>query len=110
MTPIVAAIIAGVTSGGFSSLVIFLIERYDKKTGKHSAESDMLLGLGHDRIVWLGGLYIRRGYISRDEYENLHDYLYKPYLELGGNGTAQRVMEEVKKLPLKEVAYEEKKK
>lgn len=102
MTPIAVAIIAGLTSGGFSSLVIFLIQRHDAKNGKRSAESDMLLGLGHDRIVFLGDQYIKRGWISKDEYENLHDYLYKPYTELGGNGTAQRVMEEVKKLPLKE--------
>ncbi len=103
MTPIIVAIIAGVTSSGLSSLIIFMIQRHDKKTGKRSAESDMLLGLGHDRIVFLGGEYIKRGFITRDEYENLHDYLFKPYLELGGNGTAQRVMAEVEKLPLKEV-------
>lgn len=110
MIAIAGAIIAGITSGGFTSLVIFLIQRHDQKKGKHSAESEMLLGLGHDRIVYLGDLYIRRGFISKDEYENLHDYLFKPYLELGGNGTAERVMKEVEKLPLKEVNYEEKKK
>lgn len=110
MIAIVGAIIAGITSGGFTSLVIFLIQRHDQKKGKHSAESEMLLGLGHDRIVYLGDLYIRRGSISKDEYENLHDYLYKPYCDLGGNGTAERVMKEVEKLPLKEVSYEEKKK
>lgn len=109
MTAIIVAIIAGLTSGGFSSLIIFLIQRHDTRHGRRSAEADMLLGLGHDRIVFLGEMYIRRGSISKDEYENLHDYLYKPYLELGGNGTAQRVMAEVEKLPLKEVDYEKKK-
>ena len=109
MTPIIVAIIAGVTSSGLSSLVIFLIQRHDSKNGKRSAESDMLLGLGHDRIVYLGDLYIKRGSISKDEYENLHDYLYKPYCELGGNGTAERVMKEVEKLPLREGENEKKK-
>ena len=107
MTPIIVAIIAGVTSSGLSSFVIFLIQRHDTTTGKRSAEGDMLRGLGHDRIVFLGEQYIRRGWISKDEYENLHDYLYKPYLELDGNGTAKRVMAEVEKLPLKEGSYEE---
>lgn len=37
---------------------------------------------------------------TRDEYENLNDYLYEPYAAAGGNGSAKRVMEEVKKLPL----------
>lgn len=62
----------------------------------------MLLGLGHDRIIFLGGQYIKRKSITKDEYENLHDYLYKPYLELGGNGTAEKIMKEVDKLPLQE--------
>ena len=60
----------------------------------------MLLGLGHDRIVYLGSCYIERGYITQDEYENLHDYLYEPYLALGGNGTAKKVMAGVERLPL----------
>jgi hypothetical protein len=98
---ILAALIAGATSSGLCSLVIFLIQRRDKKKGKRSAETEMLLGLGHDRIVYLGGVYVGRGYITQDEYENLHEYLFKPYERLGGNGTASRVMREVEKLPLR---------
>ncbi len=93
------AIIAGVASGGLSPLIIFLIQRKDKK--KDSPLSDMVRGLGHDRIVYLGTEYIKRGYITKDEYENLHDYLYLPYKELGGNGTAEKVMQSVTALPLK---------
>ena len=59
------------------------------------------MGLGHDRIVYLGLKYIERGYITVDEYENLYEYLYKPYEKMGGNGSAARIMEEVKKLPSK---------
>lgn len=66
-----------------------------------SVEGRMLRGLAHDRICYLGEKYIQQSYISRDDFENLHDYLYKPYEELGGNGTAKRIMEEVKKLPLR---------
>ena len=66
MTPIIVAIIAGVTSSGLSSFAIFLIQRHDTKTGKRSAEGDMLLGLGHDRIVFLGEQYIRRGWRSEE--------------------------------------------
>lgn len=98
---ILVALIAGATSSGICSLVIFLIQRRDKKKGKRSAESKMILGLGHDRIVYLGGVYADRGYITQDEYENLHDYLFVPYEEMGGNGTASRVMREVEKLPIR---------
>lgn len=65
------------------------------------AKTDMLKGLGHDRIMFLGMSYIDRGYITQDEYENLYQYLYRPYEKLGGNGSAKRVMQEVDKLPIK---------
>ena len=67
---------------------------------KHDAKTKLLVGLAHDRIVYLGMKYIERGYITRDEYENLNDYLYVPYSDAGGNGSAKRGMEEVKRLPL----------
>ena len=44
----------------------------------------------------------QRGELTKDEYENLHDYLYEPYLAEGGNGTAKKVMSEVERLPLHE--------
>lgn len=65
----------------------------------------MLVGLAHDRILFLGMHYVDRGFITQDEYENLHDYLYVPYEKLGGNGSAKRVMQEVDKLPIKKSTY-----
>ena len=67
---------------------------------KHDAKTRLLIGLAHDRIIYLRTSYIERGYITPDEYENLHDYLYVPYAENGGNGSAKRVMESVKQLPM----------
>jgi hypothetical protein len=66
----------------------------------------MLIGLGHDRIMYLGMRYIDRGWITRDEYENLNTYLYEPYKNLGGNGSALRVMQEVNKLPIRDQGFE----
>lgn len=71
-----------------------------KKDVEKGANTQMLLGLGHDRIVYLGLKYIERGWITQDEYENLHRYLYTPYLDLKGNGSAERIMNEVKRLPI----------
>lgn len=71
-----------------------------KKGDKKDAKTQMLIGLGHDRVMTLGMEYIERGCITKDEYENLVDYLYKPYEMMGGNGSAARVIEEVKRLPL----------
>lgn len=67
---------------------------------KKDANTRLLVGIAHDRIVYLGMKYVERGSITRDEYENLNDYLYEPYAAAGGNGSAKRVMEEVRKIPL----------
>jgi hypothetical protein len=65
------------------------------------ARTELLIGIAHDRIIFLGMLYIGRGYITQDEYENLHEYLYEPYKKSGGNGSAERIMKEVEKLPIR---------
>lgn len=84
-------------SSGFWTFVML-------KDSKKKARINMLVGLGHDRIITLGMHYVERKWISQEEYENLHDYLYLPYKELGGNGSAERIMEEVKKLPVRSLS------
>ena len=79
-----------------SGLWAFIQSRRDKK----DARNELLVGLAHDRIISLGMSYIGRGEITRDEYENLHDYLYIPYQKMGGNGSAARVMAEGEKLKI----------
>ena len=96
LVSIVGAIFA---STGFWAFLTAMIQRRDKK---ESAEAQMLKGLGHDRICYLGSVYIKQGYITKEDYENLHDYLYTPYRKLGGNGTAEKIMKEVDTLPMNE--------
>lgn len=89
--------VAVLTSSGLWALV-------SKRADKNDVERKMLVGLAHDRIIHLGMVYVTRGCITQDEYENLNDYLYQPYEKMGGNGSAKRVMEEVRKLPIKREA------
>jgi len=91
---LVSVVLAVIASSGFWTFIMKRSERSDVKT-------QMLIGLGHDRIMSLGMEYIERGSITSDEYENLYEYLYKPYEKMGGNGSAKRVMDEVKKLPIR---------
>ena len=84
-----------------SGLWSFIQSRRDKK----DAKTQLLLGLAHDRIMSQGVAYLKRGWITPDEYENLHDYLYLPYQKMGGNGSAKKIMEEVKHLPTKPNNY-----
>ena len=94
-----AIIIAAFASTGLWSVISMLVQRYMERKSDYAM---MMRGLGHDRICYLGECYIKRGCITRDEYENLVDYLYIPYKKLGGNGTAEKVINEVKQLPLKD--------
>lgn len=71
-----------------------------KKTEKKSASSKLLMGMARDRIIMLGQKYIRRGSLSKDEYYDLLHYFYEPYISFGGNGLAEKIMDEVKRLPL----------
>lgn len=93
---IVGSVIA---SSGFWSFI-------QKRSEKRDVRTKMLVGLAHDRIVYLGVSYIERGFITQDEYENLYEYLYKPYKDMGGNGSAKRVMDEVNKLPIHKVDFQ----
>lgn len=86
-----------------SGLWAYIAKRAEKKDVK----TEMLIGLGHDRIMYLGISYIDRGWITSDEYENLYEYLYKPYEKMGGNGSAKRIMNEVNKLPIHNSQYKE---
>lgn len=86
---IVTAILSALTSSGFMSLIIYLIQRRDRKKDQEernsSAQSRMLIGLGHDRIVSLTDRYVKRGSITLKEKRNL-EFLYRPYADMGGNG------------------------
>ena len=80
-----------------SGLWAYLLRKDEKK----DATKEMIVGLAHDRIVYLGVTYIDRGYITNDEYENLRTYLYEPYERLGGNGSARKIMNLVDDLPIR---------
>lgn len=85
----VTAILSAVTSSGVMSLILYFIQKHDKKKEREeangSAQAKMLLGLGHDKLIHLTDKFVRRGAITLKEKRNL-EFLYIPYAELGGNG------------------------
>ena len=84
---VVATILA---SSGFWSYLLYRVQKKDSRDA-------MLRGLGHDRIISLGMEYLDRGdWITEDEYVNLVVYLYEPYKAMNGNGSAERVIAEIK--------------
>lgn len=107
-------LVAIFASSGFWAAITMIIQhqisKKDKEDQSQLKMNQMVLGLGHDRICFLGMSYIARGYITKDEYENLVTYLFEPYETLNGNGTAKLVIDKVKLLPMKQtVAQTERK-
>ena len=90
---IITVLIAFLASAGFWTYL-------SKHVDRNSAKSKMILGLGHKAVIDEAMIYIKRGNITRGEYEDLHNYLYKPYKGMGGNGSVERIMREVDKLPI----------
>ena len=89
---VITAFVSVLASSGFWAY-------WEKKHEDKSSRTKLLVGLAHDRIVQSGNYYIKQGWSSSDAYENLYDYLYTPYKELGGNGTAERIMNTLKDMP-----------
>lgn len=69
---------------------------------KKSAETKLLMGIGYSKIIDRCTEYLDRGYVSTDEYHELEHYLYQPYADMGGNGTAEKLFNDVSKLQIKE--------
>lgn len=92
---VVAVILALIASSGFWGIILYRMQKKDNLT-------KLVLGLAHQEIIRTCLVFIQRGYITKDEYEDLFKYLYTPYKALGGDGTAEKFILEVEKLPIKE--------
>lgn len=95
----ILTILAGIVTSLITSQGLWA--HLSAKWQKDSAESELLRGLAHTRIMSLCEKYIDRGWITPEEYEDLITYLYHPYLELGGNGTVKKMVDnEINRLPI----------
>lgn len=94
---IVTALTAILASTGFWAYI-------NRKKSNSSLTRKLLIGLAHDRLVTMSLRYIRRGYITQEEHENLTVFLSEPYFQIGGNGSVARLIVEVNKLPFKDVS------
>lgn len=91
---LLTSVTAVIASTGFWAFI-------QRKDESKTATTQLLLGLAHDRIIFLGMKYIDIGSITTDEYEDYMRYLWEPYSHFGGNGLAEKVVAEVKQLPIK---------
>ena len=95
-TSLITIIVAIFASSGIWSLILAI---YTNKSKAKSAETELLLGLAHDRIFELCKDILKSGEMSEQEYDNLK-HLYDPYIESGGNGTAEKLMKQVEEMKI----------
>lgn len=91
---LIAAVVVAVL--GSNGLWAFLQSKSTRKT----ARDRMILGLGHAEIFRVAEKYIHRKGITMSELEDLEKYLYKPYSDMGGNGTAAAIVAKCRELPI----------
>lgn len=91
---LIAAVVVAVL--GSNGLWAFLQSKSTRKT----ARDRMILGLGHAEIFRVAEKYIHRNGITMSELEDLEKYLYKPYSDMGGNGTAAAIVAKCRELPI----------
>lgn len=103
-------IVTIIGSNALFSFAQYMISRADKKKEWQSEETkalrNMILGLGHDKLLYLTDKYAERGGIAPKERRNLK-YLYDPYIKLGGNGDCEigyKLCEELPTLSNEEAA------
>lgn len=97
LTTIIVSVFA---STGFWSVITLLIQ---KVGGGKNSRDKILMGLASRQIQLDAEVHLARGYITRDDYHIMADLLYEPYKALGGNGGIKKLMDEIDKLPLREV-------
>lgn len=91
---LVTILVAITGSSGVWGYITLKVKRNDSVT-------KMLIGMAQHQILAEGKRLLDQGYVTTDEYRNLDKGLYKPYVELGGNGLAEKIMKEIDKLPMK---------
>lgn len=69
------------------------------RTLRNTSEATLLLQVSKNQLVSQGREYLKRGYITMDEYEE-YESEYQVYSSLGGNGLARRVFKQVDELPI----------
>ena len=90
-------------AGGVAALIALFAPMYKsvkKQMKKVELVQDALMGLLHDRICRLCESYLRKGYATNEEREQLQ-VLFTPYKAMGGNHNAATLYEKVmEELPL----------
>lgn len=71
-----------------------------KAESKENRDLELIIASYRFRLVQLCKLYIKKGYMTQDEYDQLTEF-FKLYSSLGGNGQAREYYEKTVKLEIR---------
>lgn len=93
---------------GILAVMAWMMRKLDGKIKQERAENEAIktamIAILHDRLFQSCRYYIKEGYISIEESEQVLDnlkLLYDTYSALGGNGTGTELYNRAKALPLR---------
>lgn len=95
MNILIAALSSSALAAVISGVFTLLSARQKKDNGIEAGVRILL----YERIKYLGNHFVERGYVTRDEYEDLIKMHEVYHTALGGNGYLDNLMLEVNKLP-----------
>lgn len=97
-------LLAVVGSSGVASVVVACLQRHWQKTDKEDGRIDALVVAQKvmitDRVMTLGREYIKQGFITLGDKENIRA-MYNAYKALGGNGNLETIMSEIDRLEVR---------
>ena len=93
------AVVFTLITTGLLAAIRHLWQRQKCQTAEQVAIKDGMLALLHDRIYTAYETAAERESVTVEELRNI-EYLYKPYHDLGGNGTGTELYNRICKMPV----------
>lgn len=96
MEILVSVLVSVFSAGGFWSLIMFFLQKKEKKK---DLTNEGLLALLHDRLYEECSSILSNGVVTSDELDNII-HLYEPYHKLGGNGVCERMVKQISEMKI----------
>lgn len=93
----VTIIVSIIASSGFWTFIL-------AKSNGNKTQDLIIRGIAHTEVINEGKKYLERGWITHEEFDDFMTYLGTPYINLGANGLAKKVISAVQELPIKSVS------
>lgn len=81
-----------------TAAMAFLLKRVYAWKNEQELVKQGVLAILHDRLYQACQFYLKRGYCTLEDRDNL-DYMFRPYKALGGNGTGEELYNRCLALP-----------